>query len=77
MLNIAKKSNGAMGKSSLISLLIAMEAKYFVLTTGSNWSRLINELRISKVDPLCGNCTMMYDLRESFLFHDWRRRKLS
>lgn len=43
-------SEGATGKASMISLLIALEARAFVLTTGSNWSRLINELRTAVLD---------------------------
>lgn len=65
-------SRGASGKISLVELLLAMEAKYFVLTTGSNWSRLMNELRTNVVDVACGNCTRMFNLREGFHYNDWR-----
>jgi hypothetical protein len=65
-------SEGATGKASMISLLLAMEARYFVLTTGSNWSRLINELRTNIVDRRCGNCTKMTDLQHAHRFHNWR-----
>jgi hypothetical protein len=44
-------------------LLVALEANYFVLTTASNWSRLMNELRKNVLDPSCGDCTRMIDLR--------------
>jgi hypothetical protein len=62
---------GRMGLYSMVSLLFAMEAKYYVLTTGSNWSRLINELRTNLIDAhACqgvlkkhGPCTHMADLR--------------
>eukprot|EP00397_Hematodinium_sp_SG-2012_P043221 GEMP01048002.1.p1 GENE.GEMP01048002.1~~GEMP01048002.1.p1 ORF type:complete len:285 (+),score=57.85 GEMP01048002.1:405-1259(+) len=57
-------SHGMAGSASLASVLIAMESQYYVLTTGSNWSRLINELRTNVVDPRCGNCTDMIDLRK-------------
>eukprot|EP00397_Hematodinium_sp_SG-2012_P041166 GEMP01045275.1.p1 GENE.GEMP01045275.1~~GEMP01045275.1.p1 ORF type:complete len:402 (+),score=105.44 GEMP01045275.1:195-1400(+) len=60
----AMVSHGMAGSTSLASLLLAMESQYYVLTTGSNWSRLINELRTNVVDPRCGNCTDMIDLRE-------------
>lgn len=63
-MEMAKHSQGSLGLASLIALLIAMEAKYFVLTSGSNWSRLIDELRVSVADPACGGCTKMVDLRE-------------
>jgi hypothetical protein len=47
---------------SLIALLISVEARFYVLTTSSNWSRLIDELRKSRRDILCGKCTHMIDL---------------
>ena len=59
----AVASHGMEGTQALASLVIAMEANDFVLTTGSNWSRLMNELRTNVIDPLCGNCTSFIDLR--------------
>jgi hypothetical protein len=59
-------SEGTQGRSGLLamgSLLVALEANGFVFTTRSNWSRLINELRKNVIDPQCGNCTCMIDLR--------------
>eukprot|EP00428_Durinskia_dybowskii_P067210 CAMPEP_0170379248 /NCGR_PEP_ID=MMETSP0117_2-20130122/13240_1 /TAXON_ID=400756 /ORGANISM="Durinskia baltica, Strain CSIRO CS-38" /LENGTH=311 /DNA_ID=CAMNT_0010634671 /DNA_START=183 /DNA_END=1115 /DNA_ORIENTATION=- len=70
-MDMAKRSNGAIGMASMISLLYAMEAKYYVLTSGSNWSRLIDELRRNVIDYKCGNCTHMVDLREAFSEHNW------
>jgi len=65
-------SVGGVGKNSLIALLLAMEAKYYVLTTGSNWSRVMNELRTNVVDVACGNCTEMLNLREANeVMQDW------
>lgn len=57
-----KSINGRNGLIALGSLLVALEANDFVLTTASNWSRLINELRKNVVDPRCNNCTTMIDL---------------
>lgn len=57
-----KKINGRNGLIALGSLLVAMEATDYVLTTASNWSRLINELRKNVIDPRCRNCTTMIDL---------------
>ena len=54
-----------MGKAELWalgSLLVSMEANIFILTTKSNWSRLMNELRLGIVNPRCNNCTTMVDL---------------
>ena len=60
---ITKDLNGKPGLWALGSLLVAMEANYFVMTTKSNWARLMNELRKNVVDPRCGNCTYMIDLQ--------------
>jgi hypothetical protein len=57
-----KRQKGRFGLVALGSLLVAMEANDFVLTTGSNWSRLMNELRKNVIDPRCQNCTLMIDL---------------
>ena len=61
---LAKQLHGQPGRVALASLLVAMEARSFVLTTASNWSRLINELRRSIVEPRRGP-TRMVDLRPS------------
>jgi hypothetical protein len=58
-----KNTKGRAGLVALGSLLVALEANDFVLTTASNWSRLMNELRKNVLDPRCGNCTRMVDLR--------------
>jgi hypothetical protein len=54
---------GRPGLVALGSLLVAMEANDFVLTTASNWSRLMNELRRYVLDPRCHNCTRLVDLK--------------
>jgi hypothetical protein len=58
-----RNTRGRAGLVALASLLVAMEAVDYVLTTGSNWSRLMNELRTNVVDVHCANCTTMIDLR--------------
>jgi hypothetical protein len=60
---MSQELNGRPGLVALGSLLVAMESNDFVLTTASNWSRLMNELRQNVLDPRCGNCTRMVDLR--------------
>lgn len=60
---MSKKLKGKTGLIALGSLLVSMEADYFVLTTASNWSRLMNELRKNVLDPRCNNCTIMIDLK--------------
>lgn len=59
----ARNTRGKAGLVALGSLLVALEADYFVLTTASNWSRLMDQLRTMVVDRFCGNCTRMIDLR--------------
>ena len=53
---------GKAGLWALGSLLVAMEANIFILTTKSNWSRMMNELRLGIVNPRCNDCTTMIDL---------------
>ena len=43
-------------------------SQYFVLTTVSSWSRLVNELREAITDVDCGGCTDVVDL-----LHDWHK----
>jgi hypothetical protein len=59
---MAKKLQGRPGLVALASLLVALQSDDFVLTTISNWSRLINELRKTVIDPRCNECTRMIDL---------------
>jgi hypothetical protein len=59
---MAKKLQGRPGLVALASLLVALQSNDFVLTTISNWSRLINELRKTVLDPRCNDCTRMIDL---------------
>ena len=59
----AEKLQGKTGLIALGSLLVAMEANDFVLTTKSNWSRLMNEIRKNIIHPRCNQCTTMIDLQ--------------
>jgi hypothetical protein len=59
----ARNTKGRAGLIALGSLLVAMEANNFVLTTKSNWSTLMDHLRKQIIDPRCDNCTEMIDLR--------------
>jgi len=58
-----KNTKGRAGLVAMGSLLVAMEAKHYVLTTKSNWSRMMDFLRTNILDPRCGNCTRIVDLR--------------
>ena len=60
---MAQAQEGTPGLASLASLLIAMEANDFVLTTASNWSRLMNDLRRFILEPRYS--TSVIDLRPS------------
>jgi len=64
---IRQNANGRNGLESLGALILSMEANHYVLTTKSNWSRLINELRLNIVNPRCNNCTRMTDL----IYGEW------
>jgi hypothetical protein len=59
----SRETKGRAGLLTLASLLVAMEAKDYVLTTASNWSRLMDELRSAILDVECNNCTRMIDLQ--------------
>jgi len=54
--------SGGHGLQSLGALLVELQANRYVLTTRSNWSRLLNELRSNIIDPRCGGCTRMVDI---------------
>lgn len=60
---MSAKLKGLPGRVALASLLVAAEADGYVLTTKSNWSRMMNELRKNIVDPRLGP-TRLIDLRE-------------
>jgi hypothetical protein len=61
-----ERTKGKSGLIALAPLLVAMEANDFVLTTKSNWSVLMNELRENVVEPRCPGCTRLVDLRPGF-----------
>lgn len=65
---MATALNGKAGLLALGSLLVAMEANDFVLTTASNWSQLMDELRRAILDPRCDSCTSMIDLRQKHYY---------
>ena len=68
----SRKLKGRVGLWSLGSLLVAMEANAFVLTRTSNWSRLMDELRKTILNPRCRNCTLMVDLsKDDPKFKEW------
>ena len=62
---MSKSLQGQPGLVALASLLVALQANNFVLTTQSNWSRLINELRKNILDPRCDSCSQLIDLTKT------------
>lgn len=60
---MSTKLGGSPGLAGLASLLVAMEANDFVLTTASNWSRVMNELRKTVLKARLGREPGMIDLR--------------
>ena len=61
----SKKLKGRGGLLALGSLLVALESNDYVLTTCSQWSKLINDLRLFVLNPRCNNCTNLIDLRKT------------
>lgn len=59
----ARNTKGRAGLVALASLLVGLEGNMFVLTTKSNWSTIMNHLRMNIINPRCDNCTKMIDLR--------------
>jgi hypothetical protein len=57
----AARRRGASGRHSMISLLLAMESNFFVLTIGSNWSRLMDEIRTGILERACGESAACTD----------------
>jgi hypothetical protein len=61
---MSKRLGGSAGLVALGSLLVAMEANDFVLTTESNWSRVMDSLRQAIVESRVNRRTNMVDLRK-------------
>lgn len=51
--------------SSLVAMFMSLEATHYVGASGSNWSRLLNELRQSRnmYSATCQGCTRFHDLQ--------------
>jgi hypothetical protein len=51
--------------NSLVAMHMCLEAKHYIGATGSNWARLMNELRQSRnmYSPTCNGCTFFHDLQ--------------
>ena len=47
----------------LALVYVGLEARVYILTPGSNWSRVFDELRRTRMDYFCGGCTEMVDIR--------------
>ena len=61
--NDAMSTKGGMGTHSMVALLLALRAKFYVLATASTWSRLIDNVRRNVLDSSCQGCTDAIDLR--------------
>jgi hypothetical protein len=51
--------------SSLVAMFMCLESKHYIGASGSNWARLMNELRQSRnmYLPTCQGCTHFHDLQ--------------
>jgi len=62
-------TGGALGLHSLVALVLGLEARFFVLTATSNWSRMFDQIRAFKHDfPGCtplkaGNCSETINIK--------------
>ncbi len=65
---MAKNTRGRGGLVNMGALLVSLEANYYILTTTSGWSRMLNHIRRGILDPRCGNCTRVIDLKSE----NWR-----
>jgi hypothetical protein len=71
MQRVASSTNGDAGLDSIAALLVSLQANRYVLGTGSNWSRLINELRKTVLNPRCGNCTTWVNVNGNESYGEW------
>jgi hypothetical protein len=51
--SLSRQFKGTPGLAQLLGLMIALEAKHFLLTMESNWSRLLEELRVNLIEGHC------------------------
>ena len=58
---------------SLSSVLVLLNAPHIVLARGSNWARLIDDLRRTRINALCDGCTSVIDLNPPGSVGDRRR----
>jgi hypothetical protein len=75
---MAKNTRGRGGLIHMGSLLVGMEANYFVLSTQSTFGRVMDAIRTNILDPRCGNCTRLVDVQPGLwwkIYPKSRRRK--
>jgi hypothetical protein len=66
--------HGSIGRANMVSLLLSLESRYFILTTASNWSRVIDELRRNVLEEIHGaGYTQMIDLQHDGDMNNWRK----
>lgn len=61
----ARRTKGAFGTTTMVALLLAMESRFYVITSGSNYSMLIEALRRGVLDKECTGCTDVIDLKHN------------
>jgi hypothetical protein len=62
------KNSGVLGLHNMVSILLAMESRFYVLTSASNWSTILAGLLHGIVNPDCNNCADWIDLKYNRLF---------
>ena len=63
-IDAASQSQGKLGTQSIATLYMALQATFYVGTLSSNWSKLLDMLRVALVDPVCNSCTRFRDLED-------------
>jgi hypothetical protein len=58
----SQQFHGTPGLAQLVALVIALEAKYFLLTMESNWSRMLDGLRLKLIEAPCKEGDMCSDV---------------
>jgi hypothetical protein len=61
-------NQGPLGLQCIVNILLAMESRYYVLTSASNWSTILAGLLNGIVNPDCHHCADWIDLKFNRLF---------
>lgn len=62
---VANRGNSDVSTNSLVALFMCLESSHYIGASGSNWTRLMNELRQTRqmYSRNCHGCTYFHDLQ--------------